>query len=311
MKRLIVIIGMLVAVASAHAQLMMSTDDLDALEEQIRDDPDRVFFVRLINGDVLTGPLLAVERSDDGVALRIGATIGRAKVYLREIAFLRAIDDAYRHRHRGYILPTAQPIGDDHFLGVWELAFLYAGGGIGPISITGGRTLVPGIPMSDQFSVVNVKVTVHEADNGLVEGGKQYYAVGVNGAWLNDKNFMGHVYGSATFTGRRTQVTTTMFAKVSGEDLATINVGTLVNPFVLPYANGAIGIGLSLDTRMPSFNDLHVIAELANADITRPANTILYLGLRTASSSIAMDFGIALAPGPLAIPAVAFAWTPF
>lgn len=311
MMRILAVMCMLVIASVVHAQVSMTSDQIDALEEGIRNDPDRVYLVRLVNGDILTGPLLAVERDNDGVALRIGATIGRAKIYLREIAYVNTVTDAYRHRHRGYILPTAQPIGDDHFLGVWEIAVLYAGGGIGPISITGGRSLVPGIPMSDQFSVVNIKATVHEADNGLVEGGKQFYAVGVNGTWLNDRNFLGHVYGSATFTGRRTQVTTTMFAKISGNELSTVRLGTLTDPFNVPYGNGAIGIGLGLDTRMPAFNDLHVIAELANADITRPANTLLYLGLRTATSAVAMDFGMALAPGPTVVPAVAFAWTPF
>jgi hypothetical protein len=313
-----------------QAQVYLMPDELEQLENDLRDDPDREYVFRLVNGDIVSGPIIDIEAWDlflrpgtDSMYLKkrskqsfgfdvtVDALTGKLKLDSRNIAYFERRYEAYRHRHRGYIIPNAQPIGDDAFIGLWEIGFLYAGGGVGPLSITAGRSFVPGIPARDQLSLVNVKATVAEADNGLVESGKQYYALGFNGAWLNDKNFIGHAYVNATFTGARAAATTTFFTKVAGPELMQVNLGTLVNAFNLPLANGAFGVAISIDTRFPDFHDLHAVMELANADITRPGNTLLYLGVRTALSSVGMDFGITLAPGPTVIPAVAFAWTPF
>ena len=313
-----------------QAQVYLMPDELEQLENDLRDDPDREYVFRLVNGDIVSGPIIDIEAWDPfprpgtdsmylkkrskqsfGFDVTVDALTGKLKLDSRNIAYFERRYEAYRHRHRGYIIPTAQPIGDDAFIGLWEIGFLYAGGGVGPLSITAGRSFVPGIPARDQLSLVNVKATVAEADNGLVESGKQYYALGFNGAWLNDKNFIGHAYVNATFTGARAAATTTFFTKVAGPELMQVNLGTLVNAFNLPLANGAFGVAISIDTRFPDFHDLHAVMELANADITRPGNTLLYLGVRTALSSVGMDFGITLAPGPTVIPAVAFAWTPF
>ncbi|MBU3740798.1 MAG: hypothetical protein FGM24_00775 [Candidatus Kapabacteria bacterium] len=308
----------------ATAQTYLTHDEFEQWEDDIRAEPDREYLFRMINGDIVTGRVLDLSSWADktnaeevsaedalGFTVTVDAITGPLKLESVDIAYFGPRYDTYRHRHRGYVIPTAQPIGDDAFIGLWEIGFLYAGGGIGPLSITAGRSFVPGIPARDQFSLVNVKATVAELDNGLVETGKQFYAVGFNGAWLNDKNFIGHAFANATFTGVRSQTTTTFFAKVAGPELMQVNLGTLVGAFNLPLANGAFGVAISIDTRFPEFHDLHAVMELANADITRPANTLLYLGVRTALSSIGMDFGIALAPGPTVVPAVAFAWTPF
>ena len=275
-------------------------------------DDDETYLVRLINGDLLTGAIVEFTEDDEGAYIRVGATIGRAKVYAKEIAWISTVDASYRHRHRGYLLPTAQPIRNDHFLALIEGVMPYAGFGIGEwFSMTGGRTLIPGINWSEQFSVVNMKFTVYKGPNGLIPEGEQYYALGVNGAWLNDVNFMGHIYGVATFTGKRTQASLMMFAKVAGEDVYTITGSNLFGPVNFGLSNGTFGVGIGLDTRFPEMRNLHFVGELWNADLTRPSNTALYLGLRLGSTAVAMDFGLTIIPGPAAIPTVAFAWTPF
>lgn len=273
---------------------------------------DVIYVVRLNNGDIVSG--LVIEYGDDekGAWVRIGATIGRAKIYANEIARIATKNDTYRHRHRGYILPTAQPIRNDHFVALIEGVLPYFGFGIGEwFSMTGGRTLVPGLGWENQFSVINMKFTLHKDQNGLIEEGEQYYALGLNGSWLNDVNFMGHIYGSATFTGKRTQATVMMFAKVAGDDIYTVSGGSLFNAFNFTMTNGTFGVGIGLDTRFPEQRNLHFIGELWNADITKPANTAMYLGLRLTSSAVAMDTGLTIVPGPAVIPTVAFAWTPF
>ena len=279
---------------------------------RIEYDVDERYVVRLNTGEILSGPIIEISEDDAGAWVMIGSTIGNAKIYAQEIAWISTSDRSYRHSHRGYILMTAQPIRDDHFIGLIEGVMPYLGFGIGDVfSMTGGRTVIPGIAWSEQISMVNTKFTLYSAPNGLVEEGEQYYALGFNAGWLNDVNFMGHVYGVATFTGKRTQVSTMLFAKVAGKDVYTVTGSDFFNPFNVNLANGTFGVSLGLDTRFPELQNLHFIGELWNADLTRPSNTALYLGLRLASTSVAMDAGFTIIPGPALVPTVAFAWTPF
>lgn len=289
-------------------ELGMKNEQLDAME--FFDDTDYV--VRLVTGDMLSGQIKEVEHDNTGTYIRIGAVIGRAKVYAKEIDWIGTTDDAYRVKHRGFVIPTARPIGDDNFIALIEGVMPYIGFGLGNvISVTAGRTLIPGIGWENQLSVINIKATIDESKNGLVEGGKQIYALGVNGTWVNDVNFLGHIYGVATFTGKRTAISTMLFAKVMGKDDYIISGGKFFDPVGFPFASGTIGIALAMDTRFPSMRDLHFIAELWNANITRPSSTALYLGLRLANTSVSMDAGLTLVPGPFVAPMFAFAWTPF
>lgn len=273
---------------------------------------EATYIVRLTNGDMLSGNVVETDADATGAYIRIAAPVGRAKVYAKEIDWIGTRDQQYRHRHRGLLMPTAQPIRNDHFVSLVEGVLPYLGVGIGEyVSITGGRSLIPGIPWQDQVSIIDAKVTVAKSENGLVDEGFQYYAFGFNAGWLNDVNFMGHIYGVATWTGKRTQASTMFFGKIAGDDSYIISAGNFIEPFGFMYANGTIGAALSLDTRFPEFHDLHFVSELWAQDLTKPANTMLYLGLRTANTAVAMDFGLALVPGPFVFPLVAFAWTPF
>jgi len=280
--------------------------------DKVEPNTDTKYVVRLLNGDIVTGPIVETGNDQDGFFIKISTQFGRARIYAKEIAWMEYADGEYRHGHRGYLMPTAIPIGNDHFLGDIEIAFLYAGVGIGNVvSITAGRSFIPTVPSADQVSHVNLKVTVAETENGLVEGGKQFYAVGVTGTWLNANNFLGNIYGVATFTGKRTAISTMLFAKVAGTSPMKLRFGTLIDSANVYYENGTIGVGLSLDSRFSDTHDLHFVGELWNNDITKPTNTVLYLGLRLANDRIAMDFGMSIFTAPAVVPTVAFAWTPF
>ncbi len=275
-------------------------------------DTDAEYYVRLVNGDVVTGQILEISSDSTGTFLRLAASFGRARLYAREISWIGLREASYRARSRGILLPTAQPIGNDHYLALVEGVMPTIGVGIGSIlSITAGRTVVPGIGWSNQFSTVNIKGTLYEGPNGLVEQGKQVYALGVNGAWINDVNFIGHVYGVATYTGKRTSVSTLVHAKVSGKDDYTVSGGSLFSPFRFPYANGTIGLAFMMDVRFPEFHDLHFIGELWNADILRPSNSALFVGVRQGNTALTFDFGVAVLPGPNVAPALVMQWTPF
>jgi len=286
----------------------ISDDELSDMEF----DTEYEYYVRLINGDIVSGPVTETSSDTAGAFIRIKTPFGRARIYASEIAWISLKEDAYRSRNRGLILPTAEGIKGDHYLALVEGVMPTIGIGIGDIvSVTGGRTVVPGIGWQNQFSTVNIKATMYEGSNGLIEGGKQIYAFGINGSWINDVNFMGHIYGVATFTGKRTRVSTMIHAKVAGKDSYVVESGALFSPFTFPYANGTIGVAFMLDVRFPAMHDLHFLGELWNADLTRPSQSVLFLGLRQCNTAVTFDFGLAIIPGPAVVPALAIAWTPF
>lgn len=284
----------------------------DAELEAMEFDIELEYYVRLVNGDIVSGPITETSTDTAGAYIRIKTPFGRARVYASEIAWVSLKDDAYRSRNRGLILPTAEGIKRDHYIALVQGVMPTIGIGIGDIvSVTGGRTVVPGIGWQNQFSTVNIKGTLYEDSNGLVEGGKQIYALGVNGSWINDANFMGHIYGVATFTGKRTRVSTIIHAKVAGKDSYLVEGGTFFSPFTFPYSNGTIGVAFMLDVRFPAMHDLHFLGELWNADLTRPSQSALFLGLRQCNTTVTFDFGLTIVPGPNVVPALAIAWTPF
>ncbi|HLP28788.1 MAG TPA: hypothetical protein VK147_09115 [Candidatus Didemnitutus sp.] len=304
----IVLVCTLVGAPPLTAQQGMSDDAL----EQYEFDTELDYYVRLVNGDVVSGPVSETASDSVGAYIRIKTPFGRAKIYAAEISWIGLLEESYRARNRGLILPTAEAIKSDHYIALVEGVMPTLGVGIANfMSITGGRTVVPGIGWQNQFSTVNIKGTVYEGKNGLVEGGKQIYAFGVNGSWINDVNFMGHIYGVATFTGKRTRISTMIHAKVAGKESYVVSGGTLFDPFTFPYANGTIGVAFMMDVRFPEMHDLHFLGELWNADLTRPSQSALFLGLRQCNTAMTFDFGLTLLPGPNVAPALAVSWTPW
>lgn len=283
----------------------------DAVLEAIEIEPGVEYYIRLTSGDVLTGQLLDITLDKKGARAQIATLVASVTVYASDIAWIGTREQANRSRNRGFAIPTAEPIGNDFYIGVISGAVPTVGFGLFDVgSIVLARSFIPGLSMREQFSLVNLKATVYEAENGLVEGGRQFYAIGINGAWINDVNFIGHLYGVGTFTGTRSRVSTVMFSKAFGRDDYTVNLGTLGSSFRFPYASGTFGVGLMIDVRFPEFNDLHAMAELWGVDIARPAQSVFVLGLRKVNTSTTMDFGLGLFPGGFLAPVINFAYTP-
>jgi hypothetical protein len=304
--RILVVTGLLLCSMVATTFADVGLDDIDPRD-------GRVFYVRLFNGDILTGEVQQIAQSiSTGRVVTLDTDLGIIKVHEADIAEIREYGEQYRYRHRVYVMPSAAPIGDDHFIGLYELAFPYAGFGVGQwLSITGGRTFLPTVPWSDQISVVTAKITAYQGKNEMVEGGTQAYAFGIAEVWLNDVNPSTVLFANATFTGRWAAVTTMFFAKVAGADNATFRLGDLADPIPLTWNTGAFGIGLGVDARFSDRHDLRFIGEVWNNDLTRPANTVIFTGLRLANSAVGMDFGLTFVTAPAVIPTVSFNWTPF
>ena len=282
-------------------------DELENLEI----DPEVEYYIRLTSGDVVTGLLSTVTTDSKGAHVQMRTSVATITIYAADIAWIGTRAQSNRARNRGFVIPTAEPIGRDWYIGVTEAVLPTVGFGVFDIgSVTLGRSFIPGLSMRDQFSLINLKATVYEDENGLVEGGRQFFAVGINGAWLNDVNFVGHLYGVATFTGVRSRVSTVIFSKAMGRDDYTVSAGTLASAFRFPYANGTFGVGLMIDVRFPEFHDLHAMAELWGVDIQRPSQSVFVLGLRKINTSTTMDFGLGLLPGGALAPVINFAFTP-
>ncbi len=280
--------------------------------EKFDPDPELVYYVRMSNGDVLSGLSTQVKEDGKGNYIELTTINGRIKIYEENIAWIGLYIDSYRADSRGLLIPNAEPIGNDSYVGVTEAVMPTVGIGYTPyLNVVAGRTIIPGIGAENQFSIVNIKSTLYEAENGLVEGGKQFYAVGFNASWLNDVNFIGHLYGVATFTGKRTRVSTLVHWKAAGKEVYTVSSGTLANSFQFPYINGTLGVGLMMDVRFPELHDVHVLAELWGADLTRPSQSGLFLGLRQTNNQLTYDFGFGLLPRGVLVPIVNFAWTPW
>jgi len=267
------------------------------------------YVLRLTNGDLLTGRIVEIVDDEGEPYLRFKSSIGTAIIYQNQIIEIRLKEEQYRHDHRVFIMPTAEPISNNHFIGLFELFFGYAGVGIYDIgSITVGRTLVPGIPAEDQLTNYNAKATVYTMrDPGLK--GALHFAIGANVATIGQETLT-NIYGVGTLTGERTRLTGMVFFKTSGSDIFDINLGNY-GVATARYATGSVGIGLGLDTKFSSRHDTHVIAELWNNDVTRPTNSAFLLGLRQTNSDISMDFGLAFFTQPTVAPFVSFTWTPF
>jgi hypothetical protein len=277
------------------------------------------YAIRLTNGDIITGTVSKIvtltkgsKEAEDGIILQ--TRMGEITLYASEIAEITPRTKLYRHTHRVYIMPTAEPIGTNHFIGVWELLFLYGGVGIGDIvSITAGRSFIPTLQPDEQVSIINAKATVYSVDlddsgnrGTFAVGGNLTFAQAITGVSSNIWN----IYGAATFSGARTSITALAFTKLGEPSLYNIRARDLLNT-AFRYDAGSIGVGVGLDSRFTERNDLHVIGELWNPNVTRLANTAVLLGLRLCNTSVSMDFGLAVFTQPLVVPFVSFAWTPF
>lgn len=268
-----------------------------------------LYYIRLLTGEEYTGIIRDIIEDDtQGAVLKVKLTIGTAEIPCSGIAELRPYKQLYRHNHRLYLLPTADPIGNNYFIGNFELLLLYAGVGYDRFSLTAGRTIIPGLSSADQGSLVNLKATIYSEDNITMPGGFTL-AVGTNVAWLNSANRLLHFYGTGTFTLTRTRLTMSMFYKQGRDDSFVISGGRFGN-FGVTYPNGALGLALGFDTKFTAMNDVHVLCELWNPDIAKPMNSGALLGLRIANTHVAADFGLSVWTAPAIAPFVSFVWTP-
>jgi len=268
------------------------------------------YIIKLINGDIISGNI--VEVNDQGSAeksIKVKTEIGTATVYSSQIYDIMFKSDEYRHQHRVFLMPTAEPIANDFFVGDFELLFLYAGFGISDIaSFTFGTTIIPFIPAKEQISSIDAKFTVYETDFDSLARNVSL-AVGANMGYANAGNKIFNLYAVGTVNFGRTSLTGNIFYKAGSPDVYDFYLQN--NLTELYYPNGTFGIGLGVDSKLPKRNDIHIIGEIWNFDVNRPSHSAIFLGVRICNTTFSADFGFALFTQPYLLPFTSFVWTPF
>lgn len=266
------------------------------------------YVFRLVNGDLLTGSILEYSQDEKGYFVRMKTIIGNPIIYEDEVVEIRLLERQYRHSHRVFLLPTALPISDDHYIGNFELGMFIAGVGIMDyVSIFAGRSILPFALPHQQISIANAKISLYDFSLDNIKA-DIYFAAGGNLAFINDNNRMIHYFGNATYLGEKTSITATIFYKAGSQDHAMIR---FKNEFLdLFYPDGSYGVGFGLDTKFSHRHDLRFIAEIWNNNINLPSSTLINLGFRIGGTMFSSDFGLSFITDPMAVPFVSFVWTP-
>lgn len=268
------------------------------------------YVVRLVNGDIISGYItefISSQKEGDGIKLK--TELGTATIFEYQILEIDKKEVFYRHNHRVFLLPTAEPIKNNHFIGAFEMLFLYAGFGLFDfISITVGRSIIPVIQSKQQLTLMNVKATFLDVDFPDLNS-KAILAIGGNIGFVNHNNRMIHYYAVGTFLLSRTSLTASVFYKAGSLDYYPVKFDN--NYFDIKYPDGAVGVALGVDSKISTRHDLHIIGELWNNDVARPTNTAVLLGLRICNTDISADFGFSFFTQPFIAPFMSFTWTPF
>lgn len=271
---------------------------------------EKPYIVLLTNGDILTGYVIEFTRNpEEGDGIKFDTELGTALIYESQIESIRLKEESNRHNHRVFLLPTANSIGSNHFIGAFELLFFYAGFGIADIlSVTGGRTIIPQINSDEQLTVLNAKATLLSEEFSKINR-KLSLAVGGNLSYINDRNRLIHYYAVGSFELNRTSLHAAIFYKGGSRNIYDLYFGE--NTLEMRYADGAFGLGLGVDTRIPDTHGVYFIGELWNSNIQEPTHTGVLLGIRLCNDTFSADFGLSFFTSPFVAPFTSFVWTPF
>jgi hypothetical protein len=305
----ILLINIILLFSYQFAFSSFNPDDLRAGDEY-------TYHILLKNGDMISGSIIdfyfdkdMVSQPDSSDGIKVKTELGNAIILFNQINDITLSEDLYRHDHRIFLMPTANPIKNNLYVGNFEVLYFQAGFGISDyLSFNVGRTLIPSIPSGHQLTEMNGKWTFYNDYIPDLETGIAL-AVGGNLAYANSANRLIHIYASGTFKMSRSQITTNVFYKTGSQDYFTFMMRDAISNVILP--DGAFGVSLGLDTKLPGRNDIHFIGEIWNVDVMRPTNSSILMGFRIANRRLSADFGLALFTNPFLVPFTSFTWTLF
>ncbi|MDR0927667.1 MAG: hypothetical protein LBO69_07880 [Ignavibacteria bacterium] len=285
------------------------------------DNAKETYIVSLRNGDVFTCNILDCidapdnKQNPDNFIPYILIRLYERDLILYEDEILDINIKKYANTltNQLYLLPTANPISNNHFIGNWELMLFYGGIGITDwVSITAGRTILPYTTGEQQVSLVNAKVSFPTI--GDVDSSNLAIAIGGNMAWLNAHNRLLHFYGVATYNSLElynSNFTFGFFYKLGyGDYYDNVHFFDGRN-YPFDYADGGFGLCAGFERRLEKRKDLSLIMEIWNADVASSFNTGFLFGLRLKGKHLRSDFGLAVFTNPFVLPFCSFVWTPF
>jgi hypothetical protein len=272
---------------------------LTCLHAQERADNTR-YVIELKSGDSFRG---VITGSTDS-AITIEADVGRVSVRRGLIARIMPLASVYRDRPFHFLMPAATANGPGGFVSNYELGFFYGGFGIGDVvTISGGLTLVPGMEIRSQLFHINGKITFWR--NETFEN-----AIGVTYTLVTADHPYTHLYAVWTFPSGGARYSAMIFGAISGEAEAPIAITPLGSDtvrFNFRKDNNP-GVAFGMDAPIFGRDDIRLLGELWNADVTKPQNSAAMLGVRLLNEHLSADFGLTLTPGPAVLPVVSFHW---
>lgn len=271
-----------------------------------------LYYFRLKNGDILSGRIFDyIVDKENGPGIRLQTEIGKATLYEYQISEIKPLGAVNKHTHRSSLLPTAEPIGDNHYFGLYELIVPAVGFGITEyFSFIAARSIIPGIFPNEQISLLNGKVTILNEKMYSTKDHTVSMAFGWNSLWINTINNINHAYFVTTYESYSVRASALLMLKIGGPDsyVATFSPYTAFNVFAQRNSAGA---GLTTDIKFNDTHDLYAFGEVWMNSFQGGNSTNILAGIRMADTRISADIGFLFTTAPGLVPIAIFTWTPF
>jgi hypothetical protein len=300
--------------------------------------PDITYIIKLNNGDIISANIIACvtsvnevqqilkqvqndnikEQAEQFIPFLIVKTFGE-EIFIYEdeimnISIRTSDNNTFKwQNHSLFLMPTANPISNNHFIGNYELFFLFGGIGIFDyVSLLGAYSFIPWTATPNQIAIINAKVSIPPIP---LDGNSNIaLAAGFNYGQINRHNKLQHIFGIATYNNNSanpSNFSVGMFYKIGAQEYFNV---LLLNqpPFGFYYSDGSFGLCGGFEKHFNTRKDLSLLLEIWNADVTNGADTGILLGLRLAGKNFYTDFGLTVITTPLPpIPFFSFVWMPF
>jgi hypothetical protein len=300
-------------------------------------DENAIYSIKLNNGDIVSGNIVACINSiyELNLILNNKNSVGKdsnetfvpfivintlsEEIFIYEDEIMNIIerpsnDNIFQwQNHSLFLMPTANPISNKHFIGNYELFFIYGGIGIfNYLSISAGYSFIPFTNTNEQIAVINAKLSIPQILLSNINANIAF-AVGANYAQINTKNKLTHIFSIATYNSLNinpANISIAVFYKAGQQEFPS-TARLFEREFTFDYQDGAFGICGGFEKHFNTRKDLSLLCEVWNADVTTPTNTAILVGLRLAGSNIYADFGLSVFTTPFVAPFFSFVWMPF
>ncbi len=329
-KILINIIAFIVVLLNTNTHLFSFS--LSNYKENTNIESNTTYIVKLNNGDVISGNIIAIvstitdfnailnkETNIDSFVPFIIVKFFDEEIIIYEdeiidIKVRKVVENVFQYQnHSLFLMPTANPISNNHYIGNYELFFIMGGVGISDyVSLIGGYSFIPFTAASDQIALVNAKISIPYIN--VKKNNDLCFAFGYNYGHINTHNKMHHLYGIGTYNFKDdynpTNISAGIFYKI-GDQKFPEWARLLDRSFLFNYPDGGFGLCGGFERHFSSRKDLSLILEIWNADVGNASDTGILLGFRLAGSKVYADFGLSVITTPFAAPFFSFVWMPF